>query len=251
MCLGCNKFEVTAALVGRLDAVEKAGVQRDKAGKIAGFGGFGHMNGYAARLVLQSVSDVTSKEIDYSATLAITKDDTAPGTGSPDQFATARNFVKGFAPDVPAGIQLKRAVDVFPKEGEHNGVVVGFGAANTAVAKDEGKGAIDSPDGLLFTCTFNLSRLEGNAEGRAIIFAGENIANLRIPEPEDVGAGFYDLEYHAWIITVLDAFANRQKTMTLPGGYLILNSAWPPADMNKKVDEAIESFILKEELLHE
>lgn len=251
MCLGCNKFEVTATLVGRLDSVEKAGVQRDKAGKIVGFGGFGHMNSYAARLVLQSVSDVTSKEIDYTATLAITKDDTAAGTGSPDQFATARNFIKGFAPGVPAGIQLKRAVDAFGKEGEHNGVVVGFGAANTAVAKDEGKGTIDSPDGLLFLCTFNLSRLEGIAEGRAIIFAGENVADLRNPMPEDVGAGIYDLEDHAWIITVLDAFANRQKTMTLPGGYLILNSTWPPADLNKNASDAIESFLLKEELLHE
>jgi hypothetical protein len=251
MCLGCNKFEVTATLVGRLDAVEKAGVQRDKAGKIIGFGGFGHLNAYAARLVLQSVSDVTSKEIDYAKTLAITKDDTAPGPGSPDQFAAARNLVKGYAPDAPAGIQLKRAVDAFGKVGDHNGVVVGFGAANTEVAKDEGKGAIDSPDGLLFTCTFNMNRLEGNAEGRAIIFAGENVADLRNPIPEDVGAGFYDLENHAWIITVLDAYATRQKTMTLPGGYLVLNTAWPPAELNKNVSDAIEGFLLKEELLHE
>ena len=43
MCLGCNKFLVTAMLVGRLDSVQKAGVQRDSAGKIVGFGGFGHM----------------------------------------------------------------------------------------------------------------------------------------------------------------------------------------------------------------
>ncbi|MGD0800314.1 MAG: hypothetical protein ABR906_03250, partial [Terracidiphilus sp.] len=57
MCLGCNRYEVTATLVGRLDGVESATLRRNDAGKITGFGGFGHMNAYRARLVLQSVSD--------------------------------------------------------------------------------------------------------------------------------------------------------------------------------------------------
>ena len=252
MCLGCNKFEVTATLVGRLDAVEKAGVQRDKAGKIVGFGGFGHLNAYAARLVLESVSDVTAKEIDYSKTLAVTKDDTAPGMGGSDQLAIARKFVAGYKPDVPAGVQLKRAVDAFGKEGDHNsGVVIVHGVGNEAAAKFEGKGTVDSPDGLLFTSTFNANRLEGDAEGRAIFFIGENIANLRNPAPGDAGAGFYDLENGAWQITILDAFANRQKTLTLPGAYLLLNSAWPPDEINQKVLDALESFLVKEELIHQ
>jgi hypothetical protein len=130
-------------------------------------------------------------------------------------------------------------------------VVIGFGAANIAAAKDEGKGTVDSPDGLLFNCTFNTNRLEGDAEGRAIIFIGESIANLRNPAPEDVGAGFYDLESRAWVITILDAYANKQKTLTLPGGYLILNSAWPADDLNKNVSDAMEGFLVNEELLHQ
>ena len=260
MCLGCNKFLVTATLVGRLDSVAKAGVQRDSAGKIIGFGGFGHMNAYAARLVLESVSDVTSKEIDYSKTLAFTKDDKvdnapglpdAPGIRSTDQLAAARNFVTKFTPGVTAGVQLKRAIDAFGKEGDHNsGVVIVHGAGNEAAAKFEGKGAVDSPDGLLFTCTFNANRLEGVSEGRAIVFAGDNIASLRNPAPEEVGAGFYDLETHAWMITVLDVFANKQKTLTLPGGYLAFNTTWPQADMNKNASEAIDGFLGTEELLH-
>ena len=58
-------------------------MKRDKAGKIVGFGGFGNMNAYPARLVLQSVSDVTPKEIDYSKADAVTKDEpqTFSGTG--------------------------------------------------------------------------------------------------------------------------------------------------------------------------
>ncbi len=261
MCLGCNKFEVTATLVGRLDAVEKAGLQRDKAGKIIGFGGFGHMNAYQARLVLESVSDVTSKEIDYSKTLAITKDDNAPkapsglldapGLRNTDQLAVVRKLVASFAPGVTAGVQLKRAVDAYGNEGDHNsGVVIVHGAGNEAEAKYEGKGMVDSPDGLLFTCTINTNRLEGDAEGRAIVFAGDNIASLRNPEPEDVGTGLYDLESHAWTITVLDAYINRQKTLTLPGGYLIFNTAWPHDEMNKTVKNAIDGFLTTEELLH-
>jgi hypothetical protein len=260
MCLGCNKFLVTATLVGRLDSVQKAGVQRDSAGKIIGFGGFGHMNAYAARLVLESVSDVTSKEIDYSKTLAVTKDDKAtsapglrdaPGLRNTDQLTTARRLVASFAPGVTSGIQLKRAIDAFGKESDHNsGVVIVHGAGNEAAAKFEGKGAVDSPDGLLFTCTFNTNRLEGDAEGRAIVFAGDNIASLRNPEPDAVGAGFYDIESHAWMITVLDVFVNKQKTLTLPGSYLVFNTAWPQADMNKSVGEAIDSFLATEELLH-
>ena len=262
MCLGCNKYLVSATLVGRLDAVDKAGVQRDKAGKIIGFGGFGHMNAYAARLVLQSVSDVTSKEIDYSATLAITKDDNAPSASSgmrdapglrtTDYFAVARKLAASYPPGAAIGVQLKRAIDAFGKEGEHNiGVVIVHGAGNEAAAKLEGKGTVDSPDGLLFNCTFNTNRLEGDAEGRAIVFAGENIANLRNPLPEGVGVGIYDLESRAWATTIIDTLASKQKTLTLPGGYLIWNTAWPQDEINKKVGDAIEHFLLNEELFHE
>ncbi len=73
MCLGCTRYEVTATLVGRLDSVADAKLTRDASGKIVGFGGFGNMNAYPARLVLQSVSDVTPKEIDFSKNDAETK----------------------------------------------------------------------------------------------------------------------------------------------------------------------------------
>jgi hypothetical protein len=251
MCLGCNRYEVTATLVGRVDAAEKAAIPYDKAGKIIGFGGFGHMNAYSARLVLESVSDVASTEVDYSKTLAVTKDEVAAGTGDADSLAAARKLAAAYAAGVPSGDQLKRAVGAFGKENEKNGVVIGFGPANVAAAKDEGKGAVDSPDGLLFTVTFNKSRLEGDAETRALVFAGENIANLRNPLPEGAGAGIFDLENRAWVTTILDSFASKQKTLTLPGGYLVMNAAWPPADINQKVADSIEAFLSNEELLHQ
>jgi hypothetical protein len=246
MCLGCNRYEVTATLVGRVDAAEKAAIPYDKAGKIIGFGGFGHMNAYSARLVLESVSDVASTEVDYSKTLAVTKDEVAAGTGDADSLAASRKLAAAYAAGVPSGDQLKRAVGAFGKENEKNGVVIGFGPGNVAAAKDEGKGAVDSPDGLLFTVTFNKSRLEGDAETRALVFA-----NLRNPLPEGAGAGIFDLENRAWVTTILDSFASKQKTLTLPGGYLVMNAAWPPADINQKVADSIEAFLSNEELLHQ
>jgi hypothetical protein len=69
--------------------------------------------------------------------------------------------------------------------------------------------------------------------------------------PEGVGAGLYDLEMRAWVTTVLDSFGSRQKTLTLPGGYVILDSTWAPAEVNQKVDSAIQGFLSEEELLHQ
>jgi hypothetical protein len=250
MCLGCNRYEVTATLVGRLDAAESTKLHRDKAGKIIGFGGFGHMNAYSARLVLQSVSDVTPKEIDYSKTLAATKDDTAPDQSGMEPLEAAQKLAETSSPTMPAGIQFKRAVEVFGKPKENNGVVIQHGNGNDAAAKYEAKGTVDSPDGLLYTCTINTNRVSGDAESRAIVFAGENIANLRIPLPEGLDAGIYDLENRAWTTTTLDAVGSRQKTMTLPGAYLLWNLTWTPADINKNVGDAIEGFLTNEELLH-
>ncbi len=86
MCLGCTRYEVTATLVGRLDSVADATLKRDASGKIVGFGGFGNMNAYPARLVLESVSDVTPKEIDYSKNDEETKGGATAGGNGADQY---------------------------------------------------------------------------------------------------------------------------------------------------------------------
>lgn len=62
ICVGCSRYEVTATMVGRVD--------------FAGEGlGFGHMNMFPARLVLQSVSDVSAKDLSsaYDPALYSTK----------------------------------------------------------------------------------------------------------------------------------------------------------------------------------
>ena len=251
MCLGCTRYEVTATLVGRLDGVDDAGLQRDAAGKIVGVSGFGNLNGYKARLVLQSVSDVTPQEVDFTKTDAITKTDTPPDM--PDQapydaVAAAHKAALAF-PGTPQGAQLEQAAAVYGKPGEHNGVNIGTGAANEASAKDEAQGAKDSPDGVLFNCIFNMNRLPGLALSRAIVHIGEHVADLRNPTADLAGTGLSELELRAWINTVLSAVANGQKTLTAPGGYLLWNSAWTVTERDKLLNDTMEMFIAREELL--
>jgi hypothetical protein len=242
MCLGCGRYAVSATLIGRLDGTVP-GLKRDGTGKIVGISGFGNLNAYSARLVLQSVSDVTSHEIDYSKTPIALK-----GESSPDADAGAK-VAREFGSSIPLNDQPKRAVDAFGKEGEDNGVNVGFGVANEASPKAELKGQNDSPDGVLFNCTFDGARLKGDAMGRALAHLGEHIADLRNPEAGIESAGMYQLEYRAWMTTMLSAILTGQKTLMLPGGYVIWNSTWPTANLNRNTDDALTGFLVNEESL--
>jgi hypothetical protein len=82
-----------------------------------------------------------------------------------------------------------------------------------------------------------------------MVYAGETVANLRTPIPGAAAAPLYLLDDRAWVTTILDAVASKQKTLTLPGGYLIWNSTWQHADANQKVEDAVTSFLGTEELL--
>ena len=242
MCLGCTRYTVTATLVGRLDGAKTAGVTRDSSGKVASADGFGNLNLYRARLVLQSVSDVSSHEIDYSKVSAVTKDDSPHDSGGGDPIASAHQAARAFGPDSQAGKELERAAAAFGKEGEDNGVDLTFGTANEVPQSDGPRGNKASPDGLLFNCTLDMDRLKGEALSRAIAHVGTHIADLRTPSDASTLAA-YDSEYHAWMTTVLGAVAFRQKTLTAPGGILLWNAAWAPADRNKMVADAISAFL--------
>jgi len=240
MCLGCTRYVVAATLVGRLDGVKDAGIVRDPAGKFIGANGFGNLNLYRARLVLQSVADVVPREIDYSKVSSVTKDDSPRDSGGGDPVAATHQAARAFGADSSAGKQVERAAAAYGKQGEDNGVEVGFGTPNEVPKSDGPKGDTDSPDGLLLNCTFDMDRLKGEALGRAIAHVGTHIADLR---DQASSTGAYDLEYRAWQTTVLSAIAYQQKTLTAPGGYLVWNSAWPASDRNKMVDSGITSLL--------
>jgi len=241
MCLGCTRYRVKATLVGRLDGSKDAGVVRDSVGKFIAVNGFGNLNLYHARLVLQSVSDVTSEEIDYSKINAA-KDDSSNDSGRGDPVAAAHQAARAFAPDSNQAIQVERAAAAFGKEGEDNGVEVGFGVSNEVANHEGAKGARDSPDGLLLNSTFDMDRLKGDALARAIAHVGSHIADIRGgANPASLGA--YDLEDHAWQVTVLSAIAYQQKTLTLPGGYLLWNAAWTADQRQQQFEDARSKFL--------
>jgi hypothetical protein len=252
MCLGCARYEVTATLTGRLDTVDDATLKRDAAGKIVGFGGFGNMNAYPARLVLQSVSDVTPKEVDYSKADAAAKNDMMPPQqpGGGDLKGTLATVQKAFATpgSNPAAEEAQKAVLAFGKPGENNGVVIAFGQGNEFNPGYEALGTTDSPDGVLFNVSFYADHLLGHDLERALEHMGDHIATLRTP-PDAGGVQPYIVEYNAWVITAVSAAMAGQKTLTLPGGYLEWDVTWPADQRNDKMASVLSDFLAKEALL--
>ncbi len=265
MCLGCRRYEVTATLVGRLDSVADATLQRDAAGKIVGFGGFGNMNAYPARLVLESVSDVTPKEIDYSKNDNETKGGATGGGNAAGMYgadagagngidlngaiAAAQKSADKLAAGPPKDAAEKAAA-VYGKHGDAaTGVYAANGIANEASPKDEDLGTKDSPDGVLFNCTFDLDHLQGDSLTRAVLHMGEHVSELRNPSPGNEAAPPYILESDAWVVTTVSAVVDGQKFLSLPGGYVIWDANWPAADRNDKMAAALKDFLLNGAML--
>jgi hypothetical protein len=224
VCLGCVKFTVMATLVGRIDAAKATGIIRDSSGAVSGVDGFGNLNRYTARLVLQSVSDVTSQEIDYS------KSDIA-----------AMN--QSFRPEAPNPSQVQRASDAFGKPGEKNGVELGFGVENEVAADDGGKYEGESPDGIVFNVRVDGDRLKKSALTLAIAHLGTHIADLRSTTPEPANSSFFSAEFHGWQTTVMNSMGLKVTTLALPGGYTIYNSTWATPDMTKDSYGEAEAFL--------
>lgn len=252
MCLGCRRYQVTATMVGRLDGVADASLQRDASGKITGFGGFGNMNIYPARLVLQSVSDVAPKEIDYSKADALAKGNMPspePPGGLYDPLATARNAATAIG-NSEAGIQAQKDMEAFGKKGENNGVSIGFGKMNEASEKNEALGAGDSPDGVLYNCTFNMNHLQGLPMAAAILHIGQHVSELRNPTPDQAGAPPIALEANAWAVTISAAMGMREKFLMLPGGSVAWNWKWAQADISSNFQSAMTSYFAEEALMN-
>jgi hypothetical protein len=246
MCLGCARYEVTATLVGRLDGVANAMLKRDASGKIVGLGGFGNMNAYPARLVLASVSDVTPKEIDYSKTDAITRGDepaNPPVYDDPLTMALKLSALIGPA----MGDQAQKAIAVYPKAKDQNGVNIVFGAGNEALS--EYPGVKDSPDGVLYNCVFNRDRLPGHSLLVALFHIGRHVEDLRNPPPGNEDAPLYIQENDGWVVTSIAAVVGGQKYLTLPGGYLFWNVGWPAGERNDKMSSALKDYLSNEAML--
>lgn len=230
ICLGCVKFTVTATLVGRLDGAKDTGLIRDSGGKVIGLSGFGNLNRYSARLVLQSVSEISSQEIDYAKGGAAASDDTASASRS-------------FTPGSPTADQVKQGANAFGAPGEDNGVNVGFGGANEIPRDDIAKSNANSPDGLLFHVTFDGERLKGPALEIALSHVGMHIADIRSTAIDIQNLILYGSEFRAWQTSVLNAVAAKVKTLTLPGGYMIYSQSWSNSDLGRNANGSISGFL--------
>ena len=250
ICLGCTRYEVTATLVGRLDAVADATLKRDAAGKIIGFGGFGNMNAYPARLVLQSVSDVTPKEIDFSKTDAAIKSDAMQASGGSNDLRGAIDASQKLASTFPAGPPqeaLVKAASAYGKPSEHNGVNLSTGSTNET--PDEALGTKDSPDGVLFNCIFNSERLPADALARAVFLIGSQVSELRHPKAGNEDAPAYFLENNAMVVAVVTGIYSNEKYLTLPGAYQVWNVNWPADQRNDKMQAALKDYLSNETML--
>lgn len=251
ICPGCGRYEVTATFVGRLDGVADAALKRDANGKVTGFGGFGNMNAYPARLVLQSVSNPEKKDIDYSgsdtAMHNVQMEQLANDGGGHDPIAGVQKATAGGGDD-PGSSAAKKDAAAYGKEGEHNGVEVGFGGANEVIPGTEAIGTADSPDGVRYNCTFNMDRLHGNVLSVALVHMGHHINDLRSMTSDEY-ATTYGLEYNAWVVTLSTAVNVGYRYVTLPGGEMFFAINWPAADRESKMDSALTGFLKNNALL--
>src|ERR1700691_814847 len=231
VCLGCVRFTVTATLVGRLDGTKETGLIRDNGGKVIGLSGFGNLNYYNARLVLQSVSEISSHEIDYAK----------GGVSAPEDTASVS---RSFTPVPPTADQIKRAADAFGAPGQDNGVSVGFGGANEIPKNDAAKSSSNSPDGLLFDARFDSDRLKGPAMAVALSHVGTHIAEIRNPQIGISSVIPYGAEFRAWQTTVLNAMTAKINALTIPGGYVIYNQSWSNSDLGKNAYAGISGFLV-------
>lgn len=249
LCIGCVKNEVTATLTGRLDASETS-LKRDTSGHIVEIGGFGHLNMYKTRLVLQSVTGVTAKEIDYAFKLRGVTTEALDNDGPADAISGMKQAEKNFGATTPSGALIRRAIDAFGKPGDDNGVMVSPGWTNEANAKREGVSTSSSPDGVLYYCLFDMNRLKGVSLSVAIAFDGAMIADMRSSDARVASASVYELEARAYNVELMTAVAFGAKAFVLPGGTVYWNNAWPANDRGTNLQNAIFSYLADQEVFH-
>ena len=218
-CLGCVRATATATLIGRLDAVDAVALEKS-GGMFTTVKGFGNLGRYPVRLVIQSVSNITENDIDYSRPANL-------GDGNVELGLTAD--------------QLKRAIAAFGAPGDDNGVEVGFGVANSLAADDGAKGSANSPDGLLLNVMIDSDRAKASGMSEAMAHIGTHIADLR---ENPMGRDLYQLEGRAWGVTVISAISTKEKTLTLPGDYMVWNKDWTDADRQKQIPGAVSGYLI-------
>ena len=238
LCLGCAKTAVAATLIGRIDAVPVARVVRTGA-RYSSAAGFGTLNRYRVRLVLESVSNVLEKDNDFqpaSAELAVVRH-----TLSGDPFKVANRMPEAFLNGTAVYGQIRRAAIVYGAPGaEPAGITVSYGPPNEDTEAEDMAAAASAPSGLLIHVTLDRARLPMDALVYAVFYAGSIAADLREPgEP----SAHLELEQHALETVLLAAVAGHAKNLVLPAAAVLWNDEWAPADRQRLSDLALTRFL--------
>jgi hypothetical protein len=210
---------------------------RDKDGKIVSLDGFGNMNQYGARLVIQSVSNVTGTEIDFSKAPKMDGDN--QGGAGKDYMALTKKSEEAFKGQTDVIAQIQAAIDAFGAAGQDNGVTVGFSDMANVPGGEGTKSTKNSPDGLLLTALFDGDKLKGDALSRATAHVGTEIMLLRDKQVLSNNA----IEMKAWNATLLVVIGSRQKTLTLPGGVVLWSESWAAADRSANAATALANYL--------
>ncbi len=238
LCLGCAKSSVAATLTGRIDAVPVARIVRTGA-QYSSAAGFGTLNRYRVRLVLESVSNVVEKDNDFQP--ASTELQAVRRTLSGDPFKTANRLPEAFLNGTAVYGQVRRAAVIYGTPGgEPTGITVSYGPPNEDTAAEDTAAAASAPGGLLIHVTLDRARLPMDALVYAVMYAGSIAADLREPgEPSP----HLVLEQHALTTVLLAAVAANAKNVVLPSAAVLWNDEWAPADRQRLSDVAITRFL--------
>lgn len=253
ICLGCPKYTVEATVVGRLDGVNSALLERDGKGNITGIGGFGNGNAYPARLVIQSVSGVTKTEVDYSkAEAAVKPKNSAPAppaqASSPDPMGKLEKLSAAMAAS-PTTTQIQKDVAVLPKGKEQsaNGVTMNYSTSNEPAPRTAS--AQDSPKGVVVNTSINRGKLDEMGQEMALIYAAQQVEDALDPPPSNFGAPYYIQANNAWAVAATIAVSSGERALILPGGYVIWNGDWAANDRVSNMTSGLNDFLSKEENL--
>lgn len=241
LCLGCVKNNVKATLVGRLDGTLNTGVTRDATGKITSLDGFGNMNQYGARLVIESVANVTAEPIDFSKAPKVSGDN--QGGGDKNYLALAQKSEAAYPKGAPSATQIQDALDAYGKPGVNNGVVVAFGDTANVPDGEGVKAAKAAPGGLLITARFDPEKLKGLALSLAAAHDGAEINDLRATATKSFAA----MEHDAWQMVLLVTIGARQKSLMVPGGTILWTEEWPAADRSNNAETALQQYLVDHE----
>lgn len=252
ICLGCPKYTVEATVVGRLDGVNLAQMQRDDKGNIIDVGGFGNANAYSARLIIQSVSGVTRKEVDYSQAENAVKP--KGGAGAPPKMPTAepmdalQKMVGAMqASQTTTFIQQDLAVLPKGKTQSANGVTLSYGVTNEPTPLTAS--AAESSKGVVANITINRGKLDPIGQMVALIYAGQQVQDAINPPPSNYGAPLYIKENNAWALAATIAADSGEPSVILPGGYVLWNSNWAASDQVNNMETGLDNYLSKGEML--